>query len=231
MADEKNDKRRDKKPPASGGSQSQNAVEILIGIIFILGVVGLILERIYSFFQTGEVTFYGFSLTGLLTRFKANLPVIKIISLTISGLFAFGAIVFSQMRGTIWISEKKRVFPLGEGEVGGEPVDVKNPMTDRWNRVLAHMDTGNHSDFRLAIIEADIMLNELLEKLNLRGETMADKLKAVEKSDFLTIDLAWEAHKVRNKLAHEGSEFLLNEREARQVVDLYRQVFEEFFMI
>jgi len=36
---------------------------------------------------------------------------------------------------------------------------------------------------------------------------MGDKLKAVEKSDFNSIELAWEAHKARNMIAHEGSDF------------------------
>ena len=89
----------------------------------------------------------------------------------------------------------------------------------------------NENDWKLAIIQADIMLSDILDTLHLPGDTMVDKMKAIERSDFTTIDLAWEAHKIRNQIAHEGSDFPLNQREARRVVELYRRVFEEFKII
>ena len=75
------------------------------------------------------------------------------------------------------------------------------------------------------------MLDELLEKLQLPGDTMGEKLKAVEKSDFNTIDNAWEAHKFRNMIAHEGQNFMVNQREIRRIISLYETVFKEFAII
>ena len=62
------------------------------------------------------------------------------------------------------------------------------------------------------------------------GETIGEQLKGIEQSDFRTLAHAWEAHKVRNKLVHEG-DFMITKREARRVIDLYRKVFEEFHYI
>jgi hypothetical protein len=98
----------------------------------------------------------------------------------------------------------------------------------RWNRIREQISTDNEQGWRLAILEADIMLNELLDLLAYRGETMADKMKQVERADWKTIDLAWEAHKVRNAIAHQGSMQRLDAREARRVIGLYEQVFKEF---
>ena len=100
-----------------------------------------------------------------------------------------------------------------------------------WERILNHIESTNENDWRLAILEADIMLDGLLDKLQLLGDTMGDKLKAVEKSDFTTIDNAWEAHKIRNQIAHDGLVFPMTQREARRVIELYRLVFEEFQII
>ena len=60
---------------------------------------------------------------------------------------------------------------------------------------------------------------------------MGEKLKAVEKSDFTTIESAWEAHKARNMIAHEGSDFLINQREIHRIISLYEAVFKEFYLI
>ena len=75
------------------------------------------------------------------------------------------------------------------------------------------------------------MLNELLDVQGYRGETMADKMKQADRATFRSIDAAWEAHGLRNKVAHQGSALLLNAREARRVIGLYEQVFREFKII
>lgn len=101
----------------------------------------------------------------------------------------------------------------------------------RWNRVLEHANSNDEHQWRLAILEADIMLNELLDSLGYKGETMAEKMKQVSRGDFNSIDSAWEAHKVRNRVAHEGAESPLTEREKNRVIGLYSQIFKEFKFI
>ena len=98
----------------------------------------------------------------------------------------------------------------------------------RWNHIREQAASSDEKQWRLAILEADIMLNELLDVQGFRGETMADKLKQVNRATFHTIDLAWEAHQMRNRIAHEGTGLTLDEREARRVIGMYEQVFREF---
>ncbi len=109
-----------------------------------------------------------------------------------------------------------------------EVASVKN---ERWLAVLKHLDTDSQAEWKAAILEADIILDEMTVKMGYHGENLGERLKGVEKSDFLTIDQAWEAHKVRNIIAHQGSDYILTKREAKRVIDLYRQVFEEFKFI
>lgn len=104
-------------------------------------------------------------------------------------------------------------------------------LTEKWSRILTHIESANVNDWSLAIIEADIILGEILDKLGYHGESIGEKLKQVEKGDFKTLNEAWEAHKVRNAIAHQGSDFVMNQREAKRVIGLYRQVFEEFYHI
>jgi hypothetical protein len=115
---------------------------------------------------------------------------------------------------------------VGDGQISAE--EKKNR---RWARVEEHINSENPSDWKFAILEADIILDDLLTAMGYHGETMADKLKGIEKSDFQTIDLAWEGHKIRNSIAHEGADFLIAEREAKRVIALYKAVFDEFHFI
>ena len=96
---------------------------------------------------------------------------------------------------------------------------------------MAHVDSPNTSDWRQAIIEADIILGDVLTRMKYQGEGIGEQLKGANKADFKTMDQAWEAHRIRNQKAHEGSDFAMSQHEAKRVINLYKQVFEEFFYI
>lgn len=110
--------------------------------------------------------------------------------------------------------------------------DIEGGVVDnRWQSIVEHADSENPNDWKVAILEADILLDELLDRLGYHGDSMGEKMKQIEKSDFLTLDKAWEAHKIRNAIAHEGSQFLINKREVLRVIELYKEVFDEFYYV
>lgn len=101
----------------------------------------------------------------------------------------------------------------------------------RWEHILSLVASGNPSDWRAAILEADIMLDELTERMLLPGFSVGDRLKVATRDRFNTLDDAWEAHKVRNEIAHTGSQYLLTQREARRIIALFGNVFREHGVI
>ncbi len=113
----------------------------------------------------------------------------------------------------------------------GKPILNVSGENKKWNDVERHMSTMNPSDWRIAIIEADILLYEMLDQMGYDGPTVADKLKLIESSDFSTLDLAWRAHKIRNVIAHEGASYALSYEQAKEAIDMYRKVFAEFYFI
>ena len=88
-------------------------------------------------------------------------------------------------------------------------------VNPEWQQILDQIESANENDWRQAIISADIMLDRLVTSMNLPGDTLGDKLKAVVPGDFLTLNNAWEAHKIRNQIAHEGPAFILTARTAK----------------
>ena len=105
------------------------------------------------------------------------------------------------------------------------PAGAENP---RWKRIQELAAGVSPSEWREAIIEADIMLNDMLTRQGYAGESIGEKLRSVEPADFDTLSDAWEAHKVRNQIAHEGSAFNLSEALARRTIAQYQRVFQEF---
>ena len=161
-------------------------------------------------------------------RFLWNLQsgfwLVRLLLYIISVIFIIFIIYLYRKITVLSENERKLLYP--------EDMKIVEPRHNlNWQRVLKYSDSLNENDWRLAIIEADIMLGDLLDKLSLPGDTIGDKLKMIEESDFSTLNNAWEAHKIRNMIAHEGSAFVLNQREVKRAVDLYKSVFEEFEII
>jgi|GEM_PF-594388 len=97
----------------------------------------------------------------------------------------------------------------------------------RLDDVYAHADSENPNDWKLAIIEADIVLDQTLKERGYIGDSLGERLRSITPSQMSTIDDAWEAHVVRNKIAHEGADFVLTKRIADETVQRYRRVFAE----
>jgi len=112
--------------------------------------------------------------------------------------------------------EKKKA----EGDVISE--------NERWRQVLHLLFSTNQNDWKLSIIEADAMLETLLGELGYVGNNLGEKLKTAGEKGFRQLNNAWEAHTVRNRIAHEGSTFELSHYEAKRIIALYEQIFRAF---
>ena len=101
-------------------------------------------------------------------------------------------------------------------------------INPRWHYILTLIESPNESDWRVGIIEADSMLEETLKDKGYSGNTLGEILESMQKGGGLhSIQNAWDAHLVRNKIAHSGSEFSLSQIEARRVAKMFQNVFEE----
>lgn len=184
--------------------------------------IELVEEEADSFF-TYETDIPYIEETGLFSFWSVFAPLSIFLSLLLAVGLLYSAIRVVQIRRRERIELNEFVAPVSSGSV------TKAQL--RWQEIVNQSQSENENDWRLAILEADIMLDELLTVQGYAGDTMADKMKQVEVSDFNTIDDAWEAHKARNKIAHEGTSYDLNQREVRRIIELYERVFREFNFI
>ena len=199
-----------------------DAWEWFFGTLIVLALLSMF-KALIGVHGTGAPMFDTYWQT-IVTWYQSIEIYVKIISWTLSGGLVFGVFYASMETKKIYEKEKEKLYPKEQ-----EEIDVY--ANKKWERVLEHIESKHDSDWKLAVIEADIMLDELLDKSGYVGDSMGDKLKQVDKSDFRSIDQAWEAHKVRNAIAHEGSEYGLTEKEARRIIKIYENIFKEFHYI
>lgn len=215
MAD---DKGKNKSSPASEGI---HIVEIIFGILILL----YFLNILGKFFARHQIDL---SWDGLTRGFVNIFPSIQFIAVFFTVIFIMG-IIYTAFR--LHHLEKKLHHNQDVERNKQLKVQSEKILNPKWQKVLEHVNSPSPSDWRLAILEADILLGDMLEKMGYRGEGIGEMLKSIEESDFNTLNNAWEGHKIRNAIAHEGADFLLSQREAKRAIGLYESVFQEFHMI
>lgn len=149
----------------------------------------------------------------------------NILSLTISALFVV-VIIYSLSRMAM-IDQKERKHrddKIYEYEEKQKQIQ-KNP---RWQIIEDLLQSTKDSDWRVAIIEADVFLEETLMSFGYEGKGIGEMLTGMDPNTFATYKYAWEAHKVRNDIAHEGVDYKLTKEDVVKTISMYRSVFEEF---
>lgn len=154
--------------------------------------------------------------------------VAAVIAFVLSALLLFG-IIYTYIRANQldeavdeFVAQAEAAYRQYHG------ADVKNM---RWNDVQTHIQSDRPNDWKLAIIEADVLLQETLDNAGYQGATIAEQLKSASPQSFQTVEAAWDAHKVRNQVAHSGTDFVLTKRVAQETITKYKMVFDEFGVI
>ena len=133
------------------------------------------------------------------------------------------------------VSQRQKITESDlKSELTGEEFLVaanREGQDERWTQIQYWMRSYNENDWRQAIIAADVMLDDMLTEMGYEGTSVGERLMNVDESDFHSLDQAWEAHKVRNRLAHDGAEYRLSYEEAERVIAFYKTVFSEFYWV
>src|SRR3989344_890792 len=116
---------------------------------------------------------------------------------TISNIFSsllLMVIIYSAVR-LMEVTRERNNKLVEAYETAHEAEAAEQEGSKEWQRILTHVHSPNPSDWRLAILEADIILVEILDKMGYVGNSVGEKLKKADRAEFRTIDSAWEAHK------------------------------------
>lgn len=143
--------------------------------------------------------------------------------LTVAAIILFALVAWFGLRaGDVRREEKEKYAPIHV-----EEIEAKEKMV-QWQVVLNHVNSESPAEWKLGILEADNMLDGILESEGYRGESLGEKLKSMDPADLRSYQDAWEAHKVRNQIAHEGAVTMdFSKKIARDTILKYEKVFKE----
>ncbi len=105
-------------------------------------------------------------------------------------------------------------------------VERKSKANVQWIEVIRKSNSENESDWKLAIIDADKILDNILKIMGYEGESMGDRLKQMDRGQFPNLDDIWKVHKVRNNIVHD-SEYKIYKKDADFTITVYEKALRE----
>jgi len=95
-----------------------------------------------------------------------------------------------------------------------------------WLKILKRMEKNLEEEAKLAIIEADDLLNEVLEMMGYKGESLGERIKQVTEALLPNLDEISKVHQTRNNIVHDPT-YRLNFDEAKRILKIYEQALQD----
>jgi len=97
-------------------------------------------------------------------------------------------------------------------------------IAKNWKKIIKKMDSGLESEYKLAIIEADVMLDEVLRRIGHTEEGVEAKINATTSSELKNVEEMKQARKVRNDIVYDPDYHLTLEK-TRETLKVYEETF------
>lgn len=136
-----------------------------------------------------------------------------------STLFIFGIGYSIYKAGQIFKSVRARAKPQHVPE-------DKNKNLEEWQKILSKGASLDENERKFAIIAADTLIEKILNLAGYSGENLGERLKKIEPSDLDSLNNLWEAHKIRNRIAHEA-DYKLSKEDAEAALKNFESTLRE----
>lgn len=146
------------------------------------------------------------------------------ISLVLS-LILLWLIVYSLI-GSGWATKKYDQWSdiLGVGDIG------RRRQLRAWKKIMKQIKTGDVESWKVAVLEADKIFDEILKMSGYRGETVHERFSQLPQEAISNRDKIVASHEIRDKILTEP-DFALSNDEALTLLRHYQRAFKELGLI
>jgi hypothetical protein len=154
-------------------------------------------------------------------QFEEWLLILKI-SFIVLSLGMVGFMVFAIIKSS-WL--KYLILYDAAEFLSFRPYGVKK-LEKQWGKITARLDTGLESEYKLAIIEADSMMDDTLKRMGYSGESLGERLEKLTSATLPNIEDIKQAHQTRNNIIHDP-DYSLSLDDARSLLGVYERAFRD----
>lgn len=160
----------------------------------------------------------------LAALYISNVGLLEFFSVIISAALIAGIVVI--VIKTNWLGLKVERFQ----HIVLETNLSKEMAKKEWDKIESHFFKGDDNDLKIAIIEADKLLEEALREAGVRGLSLGDRLKNLKPGQLPDIDKVWQAHRLRNQIVHEPT-FKIKRDLAERALNIYQETLKDLGLL
>lgn len=112
-------------------------------------------------------------------------------------------------------------------DIPKEFVTGKKSMKAKWSKIKKRLESDNSAEYKVAIIEADDIIDDLIKRLGYGGENMGDRLANIPEGQIENVSEIKEAHEIRNRIIHE-EDFEVSKELAQEVLGKFEHLLDHF---
>lgn len=110
------------------------------------------------------------------------------------------------------------------------PTASKKKMQKRWADIEARIVSGEDTQYKLAVLEADGFVNEILSGIGYKGKNMKERLEGINENQLSGIQLLKNAHDIRNEIINNRN-FFIDKEQSQKTLGVYKKFLENFEII
>lgn len=99
-------------------------------------------------------------------------------------------------------------------------------VSKKWKKIVGRLKKGRESENKLALVEADKMLDESLGQMGYAGDSLGEKLDKVKEDILSNIEEVKKIHSISNAIVHDP-DYKLSADQAEKALDVYQKAFRE----
>jgi hypothetical protein len=111
--------------------------------------------------------------------------------------------------------------------IPSEFVTGKDKMKERWTGIRKRLESDNESEYKVAIIEADALIDDLLQRMGYKGGNMGERIENIPEGQLAELGEMKAAHEIRNRIIHE-EDFKVDKEIAHDVLNKYAHLLHHF---
>lgn len=96
----------------------------------------------------------------------------------------------------------------------------------KWQAARKRLESPNPADWKLAVIEAENLTEEVLARMGFGGESFGDKIKKLTREQVPGLDDLMASHQTRNDIVHDP-DFRISLDDAKNTISGYERALKE----
>ena len=176
-------------------------------------------EALYNFFGIKDFIYFISS-----SQIQDMLFPVKLV-FVFCAMFFLAAVIYLMLNSS-WLQYK---FLEDVTEFFSWQAFGQREMTKQWDRIKKRTESGAESDYKLAVIEADDFLAEVLDNRGYDGEDFENSIKKAGRLIEPILNDVLKAHETRNLIVY-NPDYKLPADLAKKILDTYESAVREIGM-